>query len=214
MRDYVPKIGERVEAASRLVKKCDRLVDVGCGNGIIAHFIGNRVSHIFGVDSSKKMLKQAVKRGLRVKFVDLDAEKIPFKDNYFDVATCLDVIEHVKDPKDLLIKIHRVLKKNGILILSTPNIRFTNHIYNLVVNGRFPKTSLDTSLYDGGHLHFLTYTDALNLIEQTGYSLVIKEGIINKRTRGWKGRVLEFILGKDLMLEFRAPGILLVCKKL
>jgi methionine biosynthesis protein MetW len=214
MKDYIPKVGERVEAASRFVEMSDKLLDVGCGDGVIQHFITPRVKSIYGVDNSNETLKKAKKRGIKVKVVDLDRQKIPFKTNYFDVITCLDVIEHVRDPKDLLTKIHRVLKKNGKLIITTPNIRFTNHIYDLVVNGVFPKTSTEKVPYDGGHIHFLTYTDMINLIKQTGYSLIHKDGIINKRRRGWKGRILELILGKDLMLEFRAPGILLLCQKL
>ncbi len=213
MQNYIPKPGERVEVASRLVEKCDRLLDVGCGDGVIQHFLGNRVGRIYGVDSSKEMLKIAAKRGLNVKLVDLDVKRLPFNSNFFDVVTCLDVIEHVRDPKALLVKMNRVLKRGGNLIIATPNIRFSNHLYELIIKGRFPKTSTDTSLYDGGHLHFFTYTDLVKLLESVGFFIKIIEGIINKPRRGLKGRILEFILGKKIMLEFRAPGILIVGKK-
>lgn len=213
MKDYIPKIGERVPRAAEFVGRCDKLLDVGCGDGVIQHFISDRAKYIYGVDGSKEALKKASKRGIFVKLVNLNIHNIPYKTTYFDTVTCLDVIEHVLDPQDLLTKINKVLKKNGTLILSTPNIRFTNHIYDLVVKGKFPKTSHDPGVYDGGHIHFLTYGDMIDLIQKTGFKLVKKEGIINKARRGWKGRVLEFIFGKDLMLEFRSPGILLVCEK-
>lgn len=116
MKDYIPKPGERVEAAARLVERCEKLLDVGCGDGAIQNFIAGRVRHTYGVDSSKKMLKKSAKRGLKVKYVDLDDEEIPFKKNYFDTITCLDVIEHVRNPKDLLEKIYRVLKRMGDLL--------------------------------------------------------------------------------------------------
>lgn len=213
MKDYIPKIGERVPRSAEFVQTCSKFLDVGCGDGVIQYFISDRVKHIYGVDSSKEAIKKAAKRGILVKLVNLDTQNIPYKANYFDTVTCLDVIEHVLDPLDLLIKINKVLKKNGTLILATPNIRFTNHIYDLVIKGKFPKTSHDPGVYDGGHIHFLTYWDTIDLIQKTGFKLVKKEGIINKAGRGWKGRVMEFIFGKDLMLEFRSPGILLVCMK-
>ena len=105
MKNYVPKLGERVEVASRFVDNCDNLLDVGCGDGIIQYFIGDRVKHIYGVDNSKEILRVSSKKGLTVKVVDLDNENLPFSPNYFNIVTCLDVIEHVRDPKNLLIKI-------------------------------------------------------------------------------------------------------------
>lgn len=212
MRVHIPKIGERVPRSVEFIQNCDKLLDVGCSDGVLVDFIVNKVKKIYGVDNSKANLAKASRKGVIVKYVNLDRNDIPFPKHYFDTVTCLDVIEHVLDPHDLLIKIHRVIKKNGILIITTPNIRFTNHIYDLVIKGRFPLTSHDSG-YDGGHIHFLTYTDTINLIQKTGFILIRKEGIINKAKRGWKGQILEFIFGKDFMLEFRAPGILLICKK-
>jgi len=213
MKEYIPKPGERVEVASRFVKDCENLLDVGCGDGIINHFISDRVKNIYGVDNSREMVKKSIKRGLRVKLVDLDNDDFPFKTNYFDVITCLDVIEHVKNPNALLEKIHRILKKNGTLIIATPNIRFSNHLYELLLKGRFPKTSTDISQYDGGHIHFFTFNDLIDLVKKNGFLIEEIEGVINKTRRGWKGRILEFIFGKKIMLEFRAPGILISCIK-
>lgn len=213
MDEILPKIGERVEKASRFVPKCNRLLDVGCGTGIISYFIKSKVKEIYGIDSYKEDLDRAKKRGLITKIVDFNTEKFPFREGSFNTVTCLDVIEHVLDPRVLLKEIYRVLKKDGVLIISTPNIRFTNHIYDLVIKGVFPKTSLDQSLYDGGHVHFFTYKDMLKLLVDAGFKNIQEEEIINKDHRGWKGRLLKFFLGSKLMREFRTPGILLVAKK-
>lgn len=212
--DTIPKIGERVEHASRFVSNAERLLDVGCGDGIISFFIKNRVEKIYGLDMSSEALKIAEKRGFIVQGkIDFDKNKFPFENNFFDTVTCLDVIEHVKDPRKLLNEIYRVLKKDGKLILSTPNIRFTDHLYKLLFKGTFPKTSEDSKEYDGGHLHFFTFSDIRNLLINTGFKVIKEKGIINKKERGWKGRLFEKFLGKRFMLEFRTPGILVIAQK-
>jgi methionine biosynthesis protein MetW len=208
-----PKIGERVEVASRYVSKCKKLLDVGCGNGEIFRFIKSKVSKTYGIDSSKESIIIASKVGLIAKIVDLDFQRITFKNNYFDIVTCLDVIEHIKDPEKLLFEIHRVLKKRGKLVLSFPNIRFFNHITDLVIKGKFPLTSIDKTKYDGGHIHYFTFLNIKMMLEKHRFNILHEEGIINKPTRGIKGRILEKIFGKKIMREFFSPGILIVSKK-
>lgn len=209
----IPKIGERVEIATRYVKKCNRLLDVGCSEGVIAHFLKRKVSKIYGIDKSKKDLVKARKRGIITKHTDLDQEKIPFRNSFFNAVTCLDVIEHIKDPAGLIEEIYRVVKRGGDLILSAPNIRFSDHLLELFIRGHFPKTSEDKTAYDGGHIHYFTFSDLKLILNQVGFKVIYGEGIINKERRGIKGRITEKILGKKFMQEFRSPGILIVARK-
>lgn len=210
----LPNIGERVELASRYVPISKRMLDVGCGDGIICYFVKNKVKEIYGIDNNKKDLLKAKKNGLRIKSCCLDTEKFPFSGNFFDVVTCLDVIEHIKNPNFLLSEIFRILKKEGLIILSTPNIRFSDHLFKLVLKGKFPKTSEDSNFYDGGHIHFFTFLDIKDLLTKSGFQVIQEEGIINKKERGWKGKLVEKILGKKFMLELRSAGILMIAKKL
>jgi methionine biosynthesis protein MetW len=180
---YIPKVGERVEIASRYVRRCKRLLDVGCGDGVIAHFLKRKVFKIYGIDNSEQNLEKAKKRGVFTVYVDLDKEKIPFKDSYFDVVTCLDVIEHIRNPVNLMKEIYRVLKKGGRLILSAPNIRFSDHLITLVLKGRFPITSEDKTAYDGGHIHYFTFSDLKNISIMVGFRIIREVGIINKPKR-------------------------------
>lgn len=213
MYNQLPGIGERVEKAALFVPECGKLLDVGCGDGVIEYYIKTKVKKIYGIDNNPKELETSRQRGIITKLVNLDSELFPFKNDYFDVITCLDVIEHVLDPRVLLKEIYRVLRKEGLLILSTPNIRFSDHIYELLVKGTFPKTSLDPLLYDGGHIHFFTYSDIHLLLEQTGFASIQDEEIINKKKRGWKGRLIQTFIGRKNMREFRTPGILVIAKK-
>lgn len=208
------KIGQRIEVASRYVGNVNRLLDIGCGRGKIAFFLKNKASEIYGVDNSKRELQFAKKNGLKVKLIDLDKSKLPFKNNFFDTVTCLDVIEHVRNPFTLVNEAFRVLKKNGSFILSAPNIRFSDHLLSLIFKGRFPKTSNNKVAYDGGHIHYFTFSDLKLILKKCGFKVTHEVGIINKKKRGTLGRIFEKIIGENFMREFRSPGILIISKKI
>jgi len=208
----IPKIGERVEIASRYIRECKKVLDVGCGDGSLALFVKGKVK-IYGVDKSEKLLEIAKQRGVLIKKINLDENNLPYKDSYFDCVTCLDVIEHIKDPNALVREMYRVLKKGGHLIVSAPNIRFSDHIVKLVFKGRFPTTSEDKTAYDGGHIHYFTFSDLKEILRKAGFKIIREEGIINKPKRGVIGKIGEIILGKKIMREFRSPGILIISEK-
>lgn len=209
----IPKIGERVEVASRYIEKCEKLLDIGCGEGFIKGFLRGKVKKVFGLDKSIKSLSIARGKGIITKCVDLNKQIIPYEDNYFDIVICLDVIEHIIDPLKFLKDIHRVLKTDGKFIISAPNIRFSNHLFQIILKGHFPTTSMDKLAYDGGHIHYFTIGDLKNLLYKTNYSVLKEVGIINKKERGVKGKIGEKILGKKFMREFRSGGILIVARK-
>ena len=102
-------------------KKRGRLLDVGCALGfMLVPF--SKYFEIYGIDCSAYAInkaKQNVKKGI---FKVHNAEDpFPFKNNTFDVVTCMDVLEHLKKPDDILKNIFNALKKEGILFLTTPN---------------------------------------------------------------------------------------------
>jgi SAM-dependent methyltransferase len=99
-----------------------RMLDLGCRDGVVAEYFENLGLSVAGLDISEKALGLARKRGIK----DLqqgDIEKtLPYEDESFDLVFWGDNIEHLFEPLKALNEIHRILKKNGILILSTPNM--------------------------------------------------------------------------------------------
>jgi len=93
-----------------------KVLDVGCGKGIITRNLGKICKEIIGVDIEDKRL---IKEGY--KFILIKDEKLPFKDNTFDVVISNQVIEHVNDQDDHIKEIYRVLKDDGVCYLATPN---------------------------------------------------------------------------------------------
>jgi len=113
--------GSRVDVALGLLERGKRLLDVGCGDGILGYFAREKYEEVYGVDISEEALEIARRRGVKTKRVNLNKGKLPFRDEFFDAVVCLDVIEHVFEPRSLIKEIHRVLQKKGVLIISTPN---------------------------------------------------------------------------------------------
>lgn len=104
--------------------KLNRLLDIGCGDGnftvLMARVCGTE--EIYGVDVSERAVELARAKGIKCYRVDVDTEKLPFSDNFFDAITALEVIEHLFDPDHFLEEVRRVLKPGGLFILSTPNL--------------------------------------------------------------------------------------------
>ena len=105
-------------------KYCKRglLLDLGCGTGInLSTF--KKFTKVKGIDSSLLALEFCRKRGHN-NVVKAKAEKLPFKDNAFDTILALDILEHIKYDDKVLAETYRVLKKDGILILTVPALKF------------------------------------------------------------------------------------------
>lgn len=188
----------RVDVASRLIERGTRFLDIGCGDGLLCHLVKDKYEQVYGIDISPRAVEIAKSRGINAERVNLNTDALPFEDNYFDTVVCLDVIEHVFDPVRLLAEINRVLKTGGTSIVSAPNIRTFGRIATLLFLGRFPGTSDDKQGYDGGHLHYFTYSDITNLLNKNGFEVTGKYGVF----------------GKNFLKEFRSAGILIKANKL
>jgi len=145
-----------------------RLLDIGCGRGTLRLFL-EKDWEFFGIDISPKAIEEAQKRYQHARCADLNWQKIPCSDRFFDIVVLLDVIEHVFDPVFLLREIHRALKAGAELVLTTPNILCERLLNKFVSERRFPKTSGDKVPYDGGHIHFFTYRDCFDLLTNAGF---------------------------------------------
>lgn len=105
-------------------KKFERILDAGCGDGGLAKFMQDALgTSAYGIDISKKGIEIANKKGVKAKVCDLSTE-IPFENNYFDLIIANELIEHLADPDKFLKECRRVLKKDGIILIATPNLSF------------------------------------------------------------------------------------------
>jgi len=170
---------EIFEAADRLLKRGERLLDIGCGNGSLVGIATVKFDEVYGCDISKTALQEANRKETQTVCSDLNEVFLPYKSESFDAITCIEVIEHVLDPIHLLGEINRVLQPRGQLILSTPNIRYFRNLNNLLFKGVFPHTTKDTFVWGGGHLHYFTIRDLSFMLQKTGF----KKGHIPCKSR-------------------------------
>ena len=103
---------EKWESAKRLTAIKGRVLDIGCGTGLITRKIENCI----GVDSSIKLLEQAENT-----VVCGYAEKLPFKSESFDTIISFTALQDIKDVPSAVSELRRVLKKNGKILLSVLN---------------------------------------------------------------------------------------------
>lgn len=95
-----------------------QILDIGCGTGYISKLIAP-LGVIFSVDPSEAAMQVCRSQGLKNLYLGT-ADKLPFLDDHFDLVIALDVLEHVKDDKQAVNEIYRVLKPDGILICFVP----------------------------------------------------------------------------------------------
>jgi SAM-dependent methyltransferase len=99
-------------------------LDVGCGaGGTYAQVIAPGASRYVGVDVSEEAADLARKAGIEAQAIS-DATALPFKDETFDAAICVEVFEHLFAPHDAAAEIRRVLRPGGRLIASVPNVSY------------------------------------------------------------------------------------------
>ena len=98
-----------------------RLLEVGCGTGLILDRLRRDFDQVVGVDLSEGMLEHARGRGLTVE--QSSAEELPFEDESFDMVCSFKVLAHVQGIRSAALEMHRVLKPGGLAIAEFYNPR-------------------------------------------------------------------------------------------
>lgn len=149
-----------------LVREADlrgrRVLDVGCGTGRFAAWLADEHhARVWGVDREPKMIEVAKARGSRVRFKLADAERLPFRDEWFERATTQLVVHHLDRPRAFA-QVRRVLAADGRYGCLTfdPDYFHLGTIAQYFPSmlapdrARFPdEASLRTELADAGFAH-------------------------------------------------------------
>lgn len=100
-----------------------KILDVGCGIGALGYFLFKKNPNlkIFGIDISAAGIKTAKKNGVIGKVADIE-KKWPFQSKSFDLVFGQEIIEHLVDTDIFIKESSRVLKKDGLLVITTPNL--------------------------------------------------------------------------------------------
>jgi len=114
-----------------------RIVDVGCGGGILAESMAAKGATVTGIDLSEKALKVArlhqLETGVQVDYRLIAAEALAEEQpEAFDVVTCMEMLEHVPDPVSILAACRQMVKPGGWVFLSTLNRNPKSYLFAIV----------------------------------------------------------------------------------
>ncbi|MCL5041118.1 MAG: bifunctional 2-polyprenyl-6-hydroxyphenol methylase/3-demethylubiquinol 3-O-methyltransferase UbiG [Gammaproteobacteria bacterium] len=124
-------IDERVGLAGK------RVLDVGCGGGILAEAMAQRGASVTGIDMGEAPLAVArlhqLESGVEVDYQQITAEELAEEQpESFDVVTCLEMLEHVPDPSSVIAACARLVKPGGQVFFSTINRNPKSFVFAIV----------------------------------------------------------------------------------
>lgn len=193
-----PRIEKVVQALRR--RPAGRLLDVGYLEGSFADSLADQGWECVGLD-----LNEHHHQKVRTIQCDLN-EGFPVESDAFDLVVAGEVIEHMLDEAEFLKECRRVLKKEGQLVLTTPNLAFLlNRI--LVLAGKTPL--FVTAPY---HYHFHVLNTLVRMVENQGFTVerVTSSHVLYSRRRHFTGKIFEWL--GDILPAFGAHLILFARK--
>jgi len=175
-----------------------KVLDLGCGNGRLFDLLKQKNVSYVGVDASKNLINLATKKykDTAAKFFTSDVLNLPFSKNSFDAIISLAVLHHIPSTQNhqkFFKEIKKVLKKDGILILTVWNLwqnpKAINLLFKYTFLKLFRKSDLDFfdifypwknskgELLGNRYLHFFSIRSLEKLAKNNGFQ-VIKSGVL------------------------------------
>ena len=114
-----------------------RVVDIGCGGGILAEAIAKKGATVTGIDLSEKALKVAelhsLESGVSVRYELTSAEDLAAREaGQYDIVTCMEMLEHVPDPSAVVKACATLVKPGGQVFFSTLNRNPKSYLFAII----------------------------------------------------------------------------------
>ena len=110
---------EKYEIVTKNLPRVSKILDLGCGTGMLLSELARRSGFVVGIDSSPGMLELARKREGSAALVLADADHLPFADRSFDAVISVTLLQNMPNPAATIREVARVAKQGGIMILTT-----------------------------------------------------------------------------------------------
>ncbi|MCE8424421.1 MAG: class I SAM-dependent methyltransferase [Candidatus Methanoperedens sp.] len=155
-----------------LEEKPEKMLDIACSSGKFSSCFIKNGWKVFGIDISDNVF-YAKERGLEAIKSNI-TEGVPFKNESFDLIFAGEIIEHIVDTDFFLSEIYRVLKKSGILIITTPNLASFENRMRLLF-GIYP-IWVNYSIEGTGHVRSYTPKVLKKQLNQHDFIIISHEG--------------------------------------
>jgi methionine biosynthesis protein MetW len=190
---------------SSLIEKNTRVLDVGCGDGVLMDFLkNNKGIDIRGIEISKNNVQKCVAKGLTVIEGDAEKDLVQFPDSSFDIVILSQTLQAFLNPELVIKELLRVGKK---AIVTIPNFGFWKVRLHLLIKGTMPITkNLPDEWHTTPNLHMCTIKDFFNFCNDRKIKLDKSLAFHNEKTSLIKDSNLNI---KNLSAEI---GIFLIEK--
>jgi 2-polyprenyl-3-methyl-5-hydroxy-6-metoxy-1,4-benzoquinol methylase len=195
----------RDDVVDALPRPIGAVLDVGCGSGGVGPGLRRAgASRLTGIEVVPEQAELA-----RAEYDDVIAapveEALEQVDGPFDTILCLDVLEHLVDPEQVMRALHGVAAPGARLQVSLPNARHVSLMKDLVVRGTFGYT--DWGHRDKTHLRWFTRRDIVEAMERCGWTVARVSHPELGKSRGLDritgGRSSEFLVAQWYVLGAR-----------
>ena len=165
---------------SDLIEKNTRVLDVGCGDGILMEYLKyNKEIDIRGIEISKNNVQKCLSKGLTVIEGDAEKDLLQFPDSSFDFVILSQTLQAFLNPEIVIKELLRVGKK---AIVTIPNFGFWKVRLHLLIKGTMPITkNLPDEWYNTPNLHMCTIKDFYNFCENRRIKLDKSSALHNEK---------------------------------
>lgn len=180
LRDQVDQHWQADETGFRPLSGRTAL-DVGCGAGLLAEPLARLGAEVTAIDASEELI-EAAKAHAAAGGLDIDyrACAVEDMDGAFDLVTCLEVVEHVADPRAFIAALTKRVAAGGLLILSTPNRTGWSRLLTVTLAeglGRVPRGTHD-------YAKFITPDELAAMVRDAGLEVLDIQGIAFSPLKG------------------------------
>jgi 2-polyprenyl-6-hydroxyphenyl methylase/3-demethylubiquinone-9 3-methyltransferase len=157
-----------------------KALDVGCGGGILAEAMAKSGAQTLGIDLADKSLKVAQLHAMQEQVKGLVYEKLAVEDlaarepASFDVVTCMEMLEHVPNPRSVIEACSRLVKPGGWVFFSTLNRNAKSFLF-AIVGAEYVLNLLPKGTHD--YEKFIRPSELIGMARQAGLSLQATQGL-------------------------------------